>query len=42
MLTEENKALLPRGVDTLNQKNWADYYELIAPDFVLHLHEGEY
>ena len=36
MSTEENKAVTRRGIETLNQRNWAEHYELIAPDFVLH------
>ena len=36
MSTEDNKALTRRGFDALNQRNWAAFYELIAPDFVLH------
>ncbi len=36
MSTEENKALTRRAFDALNQRNWAAFYELIAPDFVLH------
>ena len=36
MSTEDNKALVRRAFDALNQRNWAAFYELIAPDFVLH------
>ena len=36
MSTEDNKALVRRGFDALNQRNWAAFYELFAPDFVLH------
>lgn len=36
MSTEENKALVRVAFDALNQKNWAAFYELVAPDFVLH------
>ena len=36
MSTENNKALARRGFDALNERNWAGFYELIAPDMVLH------
>jgi steroid delta-isomerase-like uncharacterized protein len=36
MSTEENKALVRRGFDTLNERNWTAFYELIASDMVLH------
>ena len=38
MSTEENKALMRRSGDALNQQNLAAYYELIAPDVVVHDH----
>ena len=36
MSTEENKANVRRAFDALNQQNWAAFYELVAPDIVLH------
>ena len=36
MSTEENKALTRHAYELANQRNWAAFYELIAPDFVLH------
>src|SRR5215467_3273144 len=37
MSTEENNALARRAYDAFNQRNLlAGYYELFAPDFVLH------
>ena len=36
MSTENNKALVRRGFDALNERNWTGFYELIAPDMVLH------
>lgn len=32
----ENKALARRNYEALNQRNWSVYYELAAPDGVLH------
>ncbi len=38
MSTEENKALARRAVEeTMNQRNWAVFDELHAPDYVCHL-----
>jgi len=36
MSTEDNKALTRHGYDALNQKDLAAFYELLAPDIVLH------
>jgi len=36
MSTEDNEALARRAFDAINQRNWADFYGLIAPDIVLH------
>jgi steroid delta-isomerase-like uncharacterized protein len=36
MSTEENKVLVRRLFDAINQRNWTGYYKLIAPDFVFH------
>ena len=36
MATEDNKALVRREFEAFNQKNWAAFYELVAPDIVLH------
>jgi len=36
MSTEENKALTRRAYELGNQRNWAAFYELIAPEFVFH------
>jgi steroid delta-isomerase-like uncharacterized protein len=36
MSTEHNKALVLRGFDALNERNWTQFYELFAPDIVLH------
>ena len=36
MSTQDNKALVRRGFDTLNERNWTAFYELISPDMVLH------
>jgi len=36
MSTEDNKTLARQAYDAFNQKNWAAYYELFTPDFVLH------
>ena len=36
MSTEENKAIVRRGYEALNQRNWAAFYELVAPDIVFH------
>ena len=36
MSTEDNKTLVRRAFDALNQQNWAAFYELVAPDMVLH------
>ena len=36
MSTEDNKALVRRGYEALNQRNLSGYYELFAPDFVFH------
>jgi predicted ester cyclase len=37
MSTEDNKALTRRAFDALNQQNWSDLYELVAPDIVFHV-----
>ena len=36
MSTEDNKALVRRGYEALNQRNWAAFEELVTPDLVLH------
>jgi len=36
MSTEDNKALIRRGYEALNQRNWSVYYDMIAPDGVYH------
>jgi steroid delta-isomerase-like uncharacterized protein len=36
MSTEENKALIRRGYDALNERNWAAFDALCAPDIVFH------
>jgi steroid delta-isomerase-like uncharacterized protein len=36
MSTGDNEALARRAFDAINQRNWAGFYELIAPDIVLH------
>src|SRR5205085_7717695 len=36
MSTEDNKALVRRAFDALNQRNWATFYELLAPEIALH------
>ena len=36
MSTEENKALTHRGYDALNERNWAAFDALCAPDIVYH------
>ena len=36
MSTEDNKALVRRAFDALNQRNWASFYELVAPEIALH------
>jgi steroid delta-isomerase-like uncharacterized protein len=36
MSTEENKAIVRRAYDALNQKNWEVTYEAFSPDIVLH------
>lgn len=36
MSTEDNKALARRSYEAFNQRNWSVYYELAAPDGVLH------
>ena len=36
MSTEENKALTRRGYEALNQRNWAAFDALVAPDIVFH------
>ncbi len=36
MSTEDNKALTRRAYEALNQRNWATFDELAAPDLVLH------
>ena len=36
MSTEDNKARTRRAFDALNERNWTGFYELIAPDIVLH------
>jgi len=36
MSTEDNKVLVRRAFDALNQQNWAAFYKLVAPDIVLH------
>ena len=36
MSTEDNKALTRRGYEALNERNWAAFEALCAPDFVLH------
>ena len=36
MSTEENKALVRRAYDALNQGNWEVVYEAFSPDLVLH------
>jgi steroid delta-isomerase-like uncharacterized protein len=36
MSTEENKALIRRAYDALNQRNWEVVYEAASPDIVLH------
>ena len=36
MSTEENKALPRRGIDAFNQRNWAAFDEVNAPDLVVH------
>ena len=37
MSTEDNKALVRRAFDALNQRNWAAFYELVASDIVFHV-----
>lgn len=37
MSTEENKALTHRGFDRLNERNWASFNELVAPEIVAHI-----
>jgi hypothetical protein len=36
MATKENKALILRLYDLINQKQWDGYYELYAQDFIDH------
>ena len=36
MSTEDNKDLVRRGHDALNERNWTAFEALCAPDFVLH------
>jgi steroid delta-isomerase-like uncharacterized protein len=36
MSTEENKELVRRGFQALNERNWTAFDALCAPDFVLH------
>jgi steroid delta-isomerase-like uncharacterized protein len=36
MSTEENKALVHRGWEAFNKRNWAGFEEDCAPDYVLH------
>jgi steroid delta-isomerase-like uncharacterized protein len=36
MSTEDNKALTRRGYDALNERNWAAFDALCAPDIVFH------
>ena len=36
MSTEDNKANVRRGYDALNERNWAAFDALCAPDIVLH------
>ncbi len=37
MSTEENKALTRRGSEALNERNWAAFDALCAPDIVSHI-----
>ena len=36
MSTEQNKALVRRTIDAINERNWAAYNEAFSPDIVLH------
>ena len=36
MSTDDNKALVRRGMDAINERNWAAYDEMFSPDIVLH------
>ena len=38
MSLEENKAIIRKIVEAINKQNLASKDELMAPDFVLHMH----
>jgi len=40
-IEEENKAVVKRAYEDLNQKGLAAYYELVTPDHIVHLTEGD-
>ena len=41
MTVEENKALVKRAYEDLNQKGLAAYYELVTPDHIVHFTDGD-